>query len=302
MLRDVPGKPASTSSASSPSRARGAVGAALEQRDLVGEPRGRTCRRAWPAGRAPPRAGPAPCRCPAPRCAGGRWGRCDERRVLLAVLLVDALDQLLADVAREVEVDVRQRVQRLVEEAAEEELGAHRVDVGEPDQVADDRGHRRSPAASRRQPVTGRAGVGRGPRARPPWRARRSRGRPGRSRPARAGRRASALCAGEAPRRARCAGGYLRPIARRQSRQRLDRAAVRDRRRRQDRSPGPRSGRRRSVARCARVGRRLRVVLREAVRMLRGRAQEESALGRRSRWLSSSVLRFLIETSTSCSR
>ncbi len=77
--------------------------------------------------------------------------RGDERRAIGAVALVHARDQLLADVAREVEVDVRQRGELLVEEAAEEELVLHRVDVREPREVADDRRHRRPAPPSRRQ-------------------------------------------------------------------------------------------------------------------------------------------------------
>ena len=48
-------------------------------------------------------------------------------------------DQLLADVAREVEVDVGDGVELAVEEAAEREAGRDRVDVREPGQVADER-------------------------------------------------------------------------------------------------------------------------------------------------------------------
>jgi len=53
----------------------------------------------------------------------------DERGVLVAVALGDADDQLLADVTREVEVDVRGGDQLPVEEAAEREAGGDRVDV-----------------------------------------------------------------------------------------------------------------------------------------------------------------------------
>ena len=71
----------------------------------------------------------------------GREAR-DERRVLAAVALADRDDQLLADVAREVEVDVGHRHELAVEEAAEREPGVHRVDVREAGQVADDRADR----------------------------------------------------------------------------------------------------------------------------------------------------------------
>jgi hypothetical protein len=49
--------------------------------------------------------------------------------VLLPVAVVDALQQLVPDVPREVEVDVGQRVELLVEEALEIEVVLHRVDV-----------------------------------------------------------------------------------------------------------------------------------------------------------------------------
>ncbi len=75
----------------------------------------------------------------------------DERGVLAAVPLGDRDDELLADVARKIEVDVRNRVELAVEEAAERELGADRIDVRETGQVADERTHRRAASAARRQ-------------------------------------------------------------------------------------------------------------------------------------------------------
>ncbi len=69
----------------------------------------------------------------------------------MPVALVDARDQLLADVAREVEVDVRQRGQLLVQEAPDQQLVGDRVDVREAGQVADDRGDARAAAAPGRQ-------------------------------------------------------------------------------------------------------------------------------------------------------
>ena len=75
----------------------------------------------------------------------------DERGVLVPVALGDADDQLLADVAREVEVDVRHRRELVVEEAAEREVVLDRVDVREPGQVADDRADRAAPSPPRRQ-------------------------------------------------------------------------------------------------------------------------------------------------------
>ena len=78
--------------------------------------------------------------------------------MLVAVALDHGHDQLLADVAREVEVDVRHGDELAVQEAAEREPGGDRVDMGEPGQVADDRADRASPAAARRQEMARRAG------------------------------------------------------------------------------------------------------------------------------------------------
>ena len=90
----------------------------------------------------------------AARTVGGE-GR-DQRRALAPVALVDPRDQPLADVAREVEVDVGHLGDLVVEEAAEEQPRPHRVDVGEPGQVADHRADARAAPASRRQQVAGR--------------------------------------------------------------------------------------------------------------------------------------------------
>ena len=75
----------------------------------------------------------------------------DERGVLAAELLVHAQDELLADVAREVEVDVRDGGDLVAEEAAEEEVVLDRVDVREADQVAEDRADGGAAAAAGRQ-------------------------------------------------------------------------------------------------------------------------------------------------------
>jgi len=73
----------------------------------------------------------------------------------VAVALVHARDQHVADLAWEVEVDVRERGEPLVEEAAQEELVLHRVDVREPGEVADDRRHARPASATGRQQGAG---------------------------------------------------------------------------------------------------------------------------------------------------
>ena len=79
--------------------------------------------------------------------------------MLAAVALGDGDDQLLPDVAREVEVDVGHGRELPVQEAAEREPGVHRIDVREPGQVADDRADRAPPPAPRRQQVARRAGA-----------------------------------------------------------------------------------------------------------------------------------------------
>ena len=76
-----------------------------------------------------------------------------------AVALDDADDELLPDVAREVEVDVRNRRELAVEEAAEREVVRDRVDVREAGQVADERADRGAAPAPRRQDVAHRAGA-----------------------------------------------------------------------------------------------------------------------------------------------
>src|SRR3989442_7760678 len=55
--------------------------------------------------------------------------RADEPHVLGAVARVHPPDQLLADLPREVEIDVWHRRQRLVQEAAEEQPDRDQVDV-----------------------------------------------------------------------------------------------------------------------------------------------------------------------------
>jgi len=71
--------------------------------------------------------------------------------VLAAVALGNADDQLFADVAREIEIDVGYRRELAVEEAAERELVRDRIDVREAGQVADERADRRAATAARRQ-------------------------------------------------------------------------------------------------------------------------------------------------------
>jgi hypothetical protein len=77
--------------------------------------------------------------------------RGDEGGVLAPVLVADRREQLLADVARKVEVDVGHRRHVAVEEAAEREPRADRIDMREPGQVADDRPDRAAAAPTGRQ-------------------------------------------------------------------------------------------------------------------------------------------------------
>src|SRR6478752_326164 len=80
----------------------------------------------------------------------------DERCMLVAVALRDDDDQLLADVAREVEVDVRDRGELVVEEAPEREVVRDRIDVREAGEVTDDRADRAAASPSRWQEAAGR--------------------------------------------------------------------------------------------------------------------------------------------------
>src|SRR2546421_263837 len=80
----------------------------------------------------------------------------EEMTMPAAVAFSHGDDQLLADVTREIEVDVRDRVELAVEKTAERELCADRIDVREAGQVADQRADRRAPASARRQCVARR--------------------------------------------------------------------------------------------------------------------------------------------------
>src|SRR4029453_525034 len=82
--------------------------------------------------------------------AVGRERR-DECGVLAAVALGDGDDQLLADVPREIEVDVGDRVELAVEEAPERQLRPDGIDVRETRQVADERADRGAAAAAGRK-------------------------------------------------------------------------------------------------------------------------------------------------------
>ncbi len=91
------------------------------------------------------------------RPVGGEGG--DQRRAIGTVALVDPRDQPLADVAREVEVDVGRLGDLLVQEAAEEQAGPDRIDVREAGQVTDDRADARAAAAARGEQRSGAVGA-----------------------------------------------------------------------------------------------------------------------------------------------
>jgi hypothetical protein len=175
VLRDVAGEPGDVLGELAEQLPEMSVGSVLElgQRgDLFGEPRRRTVLRQLrqllelPHGEVERLADLAHRRLEPVRGKGA-----DEPRVVVAVLLVDPEDELLADISREVEVDVRHAPERFVQEAAQEEVVLHRIDVREPDQVADDARDRRAPAPARREPRARPRRVARAPRARPRRRA-----------------------------------------------------------------------------------------------------------------------------------
>src|SRR5439155_2156366 len=91
-----------------------------------------------------------------PTASVGREAR-DEGRAFAAVAFGDRDDQLLADVAREVERDVRDGDELVVDEAPEREVRRDRIDVREPGQVADERADARAAASPRRQRMARRA-------------------------------------------------------------------------------------------------------------------------------------------------
>ena len=80
---------------------------------------------------------------------GGEGGH--QRGPVAAIALMHARNQDLADIAREVEIDVRQRPQVVVEEAAQEEVALHRIHVRKAGEITDDRRHARAAPPPRRQ-------------------------------------------------------------------------------------------------------------------------------------------------------
>ena len=120
--------------------------------------RASTCRRSGRPARSRPAAGRAPCRGREPRPASGSRRRPRPAPPARGRSGRGRGDQPLADVAREVEVDVGHLGDVVVEKAPQEQPGADRVDVREPGQIADDRADARAPAATRRQQVARRVG------------------------------------------------------------------------------------------------------------------------------------------------
>jgi len=68
-----------------------------------------------------------------------RRERAYQTGMLGAIARVDAADQLFANLAREIEIDVRHGRERLVQKAAEEQLVGDGIDVGQAEEIADDR-------------------------------------------------------------------------------------------------------------------------------------------------------------------
>ena len=68
-----------------------------------------------------------------------RRERAHQTGMLGAIARVDAADQLFANLAREIEIDVRHGRERLVQKAAEEQLVGDGIDVGQAEEIADDR-------------------------------------------------------------------------------------------------------------------------------------------------------------------
>src|SRR5690349_20801698 len=62
----------------------------------------------------------------------------DQRRAIPAITLVDARNQLLPDISRKVEVDVRQGGEFLIEETPDHQRVLNRVDMRQTGEVTDD--------------------------------------------------------------------------------------------------------------------------------------------------------------------
>src|SRR5262249_32202636 len=83
----------------------------------------------------------------------------DERGMLASVALGDGDDELLADVAREVEVDVGDTRELSIQEAPEREVVRNRIHVREAGEVADDGADRAPASASGRKKPARRVGA-----------------------------------------------------------------------------------------------------------------------------------------------
>src|SRR5438876_4477113 len=80
-----------------------------------------------------------------------------EARMLGAIACVHAADQLLTDLAREIEIDVWHRRERLVQKTAQKELVGDRVDMRQAEEIADDRGDRGAASPAGQQVAAGAA-------------------------------------------------------------------------------------------------------------------------------------------------
>src|SRR5205809_4155741 len=85
--------------------------------------------------------------------------RAHQPRVLGAVAGVDAADQLFADLAREIEVDVGYRRECLVQESSQKESVGDRVDVGQAEEIAHDGGDRGAASPAGQQIAAGAPGA-----------------------------------------------------------------------------------------------------------------------------------------------
>src|SRR5579864_257648 len=83
-----------------------------------------------------------------------RRKRAHQRGVLESITLVYLEDQLLANIACKVEVDIGDCLQVFIEKPSEKKPVAHRVHMAETNEITDDRADRRTPASARWQART----------------------------------------------------------------------------------------------------------------------------------------------------
>src|SRR3989441_5986159 len=83
------------------------------------------------------------------------WERAHEARMLGAIACVHAADQLLTDLAREIEIDVGHRRERLVQKATQKQPVGDRIDMGQAEEIADDGGDRGAASPAGQQVTVG---------------------------------------------------------------------------------------------------------------------------------------------------